>query len=70
MSKKIIKRIVDIITVCTIVYVLYLGYFVFFDKLMVPYEITSLYVKMGYAFTALFIILIIRCRRDLCGRQK
>ncbi|URN93004.1 MAG: hypothetical protein NAG76_14265 [Candidatus Pristimantibacillus lignocellulolyticus] len=60
MSKKVIKRIVDIITVSTIVYVFYLGYFIFFEKPMTSHEITSLYVKIGYAFLALFIILLIR----------
>ncbi|OPA77818.1 hypothetical protein BVG16_15450 [Paenibacillus selenitireducens] len=60
MPIKIIKRIVDIITVCAIVYVLYLGYFIFFDKPTTSYEITSLYVKTGYAYLTLFIILIIR----------
>jgi len=59
MSKKIIKRIVDIIMVCVIVFVLYLGYFIFFAKPMTPNEITSLYVNMGYAFVVLFIILVI-----------
>lgn len=60
MPKKIIKRIVDVITVCIIVFVLYLGYFIFFDKPTTSDEITSLYIKMGYGYLALFIILLIR----------
>jgi len=60
MSKKIIKRTIDIITIGAIMYVIFYGYFIFFDKPTTPLEITSLYVKMGYAFLALFIILLIR----------
>ncbi len=60
MSKKIIKRTFDIITIGSIMYVIFLGYYIFFDKPTTPLEITSLYINMGYAFLALFIILLIR----------
>jgi len=39
------------ITICTIVFVLYLGYSIFLDKPTTSHEMTSLYVKMGYAFS-------------------
>lgn len=60
MLKKIVRRIVDIISLCIIIFVLYLGYFIFLDKPVTSYEITSLYIQMGYAFLSLSIILIIR----------
>lgn len=60
MSKKILKYIFDIITLCSIGFVLYLGYFIFFDKPTNPQEITTLYSKMSYAFLVLFVVLIVR----------
>ncbi|MFF2484270.1 hypothetical protein [Paenibacillus sp. NPDC058071] len=58
--KKWIKQIVDVAATCAIGFVLYVGYFIFFDKPAAPAEITSLYLKMSYAFVVLFIVLIIR----------
>ncbi|MGQ8871128.1 hypothetical protein [Paenibacillus sp. TSA_86.1] len=60
MTKNMIKRMVDIAAIIAVGIVVYVGYFVFFDKPDNQVEITSLYVKMGYAFLALFIILLLR----------
>lgn len=60
MSKKIIKRVVDLLSIVAIAYVLFIGYFVFFDKPTAPIEIASLYTRMGYSFLALIITLLLR----------
>ncbi|MZQ86216.1 hypothetical protein GQF01_29360 [Paenibacillus sp. 5J-6] len=60
MSKKLFKLIANIITLCSIGYVIYIGYFVFFDKSVTPEDITKIYPKMGYAYVSLAIILITR----------
>jgi hypothetical protein len=46
---KFLKLIANIITLYSIGYVLYLGYFVLFDKPVTYKDITKLYSKMGYA---------------------
>ena len=60
MSKKLFKLIVNIITFCSVGYVLYIGYFVFFDKPVTPEEITKLYSKIESAYLTLAVILFIR----------
>ncbi|MBA2937182.1 hypothetical protein HZF08_02600 [Paenibacillus sp. CGMCC 1.16610] len=60
MSKKLFKLIANIITLCSIGYVIYIGYFVFFDKPVTPEDITKIYSKMGYAYVSLAVILITR----------
>ena len=57
---KFLKLIANLITLCSIGYVLYLGYFVFLDKPVTYEDITKLYSKMGYAFVTLFVVLILR----------
>ncbi|GGG70514.1 hypothetical protein GCM10010918_27330 [Paenibacillus radicis (ex Gao et al. 2016)] len=60
MSKTLLKLIVNIITFCSIGYVIYIGYFVFFDKPVTSENITKLYSKMIYAYVTLVVILIMR----------
>lgn len=65
MSKKLYKLIANIITFCSIGYVIYIGFFVFFDKPGTPEDITKLYLKMGYAYVILAVILILRAIRRI-----
>ncbi|AIQ53397.1 hypothetical protein R70331_18875 [Paenibacillus sp. FSL R7-0331] len=60
MSKKTYKLIANIITFCSIGYVIYIGFFVFFDKPGASDEIAALYLKMGYAYAILAVSLITR----------
>ncbi|MCM3631087.1 hypothetical protein M3194_27625 [Paenibacillus glycanilyticus] len=60
MSKKWFKLVAEIITLCSIGYVVYIGYFVFFNKPVTPEDIIKLYLKMGYAYVTLAVVLILR----------
>ncbi|NMO96707.1 hypothetical protein [Paenibacillus lemnae] len=53
-------KVINIALLGAILYLLYLGYFIFFDKPASLAGIASLYIKMGYAYLALFIILILK----------
>lgn len=60
MSKFILKRVVDIIILGAILYALYTGYYIFFDRPTNPEEIASLYLEMGYSYLLLLCTLLIR----------
>ncbi|NIK21598.1 hypothetical protein [Paenibacillus lupini] len=57
---KFLKLLTNIISLYSIGYVLYIGYFVLFDKPVTNEDITKLYSKMGYAFVTLAVSLILR----------
>lgn len=60
MLKRNLRIMIDFFVFCAIALVLYIGYCVFFNKPSDPAEMTNLYIKMGYAFLALFTVLLIR----------
>lgn len=60
MAIKVLKRVVDILFAGSILFLLYLGYFIFFDKPVASAKFVNLYLKLGYGYSALFVFTLLR----------
>ncbi|MEF2243844.1 hypothetical protein V1L65_02750 [Paenibacillus sp. IITD108] len=58
MAIKVLKRVVDILFAGSILFLLYLGYFIFFDKPVASAEFVNLYLKIGLRLFRSFCIYI------------
>lgn len=60
MAKRWYHYTLDVMALCILGFLVYVGYFVFFDKPVTPEGIASLQLKLSYGFLALVVVQITR----------